>query len=175
MKKILQLELIEDLLEQKETSSNELDFEKIESELEEIEKLVPQKENEETIEDNSLSTLKDLDFDEDFDNIEEKESNKDIPLEKEIQVDTQGDEMADEFAEFDTLSENDILEALDETNTDIQSNFEIPETPKVTEENQPETSSDSLEVNSNNINDIVNLFSKLLNNKTLEITIKVKD
>ena len=34
---------------------------------------------------------------------------------------------------------------------------------------------ENLEVNNANINEIANLISKLLNNKTLEITIKVKD
>lgn len=170
----LEIEEIEDIkVEDDEEALTEIDIDKIEEELEEIEKIVPEEKNEDLVEKNSLSSLKDLDFDEDFDNIDIKKANEDTnSLEKEIQGNIQGDDMADEFAEFDTLNENEILEALDELGTDVESNFEVP---KVSEESRPTTSSENLEVSSNNINDIANLFSKLLNNKTLEITIKVKD
>lgn len=49
------------------------------------------------------------------------------------------------FSEFDSLSEEDILNALDNKNT-----------------------------SNSNLDDVINLVSKLLNNKTLEISIKIK-
>jgi outer membrane translocation and assembly module TamA len=109
-----------------------------------------------------------LDFDEDFDNIDN------INEKEEIEGNIQGENMADdEFAEFDTLSENDILEALDELDTNkIESSFEVP---KVNVQDEIKAPNENLEVNNANINEIANLISKLLNNKTLEITIKVKD
>ncbi len=123
---------------------------------------------EDSLDNISLSELKDLDFDEDFDNIDN------INEEKEIDGNIQGENMADdEFAEFDALSENDILEALDELDTNkIESNFEVP---KVNVQDEIKAPNENLEVNNANINEIANLISKLLNNKTLEITIKVKD
>jgi hypothetical protein len=36
-------------------------------------------------------------------------------------------------------------------------------------------SSNNLDISSSNVNDIASLISKLLNNKTLEITIKIKE
>ncbi len=123
---------------------------------------------EDSVDNISLSELKDLDFDEDFDNIDN------INDEKEIEGNIQGENMADdEFAEFDTLSENDILEALDGLDTNkIESNFEVP---KMNMQDEIKAPNENLEVNNANINEIANLISKLLNNKTLEITIKVKD
>lgn len=38
-----------------------------------------------------------------------------------------------------------------------------------------EISNNNIDIGSSNINDIASLISKLLNNKTLEITIKIKE
>lgn len=116
------------------------------------------------------SPLEDLNFEEDFDKIEvEKEK-----IDKNIEESIQGDEMADEFSEFDTLNEDEILAALDgfDNNSDVS-------TPKNTNNKVSSlTSNNSESVNisgSSNVDEIAQLISKLLNNKTLEITVKVKD
>ena len=76
--------------------------------------------------------------------------------------DIQGDSVTDEFSQFDNLDEDDVLSALEDINSDIildkVSNVSI-----------------SKDCNVSNINDIAQLITQLLNNKTLEITIKVKN
>ena len=76
----------------------------------------------------------------------------------------------DEFFELDTLNEKDLLEALNITN-DNSSNSNIVETKSEISKNNNET----INVSSSNIDELSLLISKLLNNKTLEITIKLKD
>lgn len=80
----------------------------------------------------------------------------------------QGAKMSDEFFELDSLNEKDLLEALSynvgESNS--ISNYK----PMVSE-----TKNETLSIDSSNVNDLSVLISKLLNNKTLEITIKIKD
>eukprot|EP00792_Barthelona_sp_PAP020_P011027 TRINITY_DN4812_c0_g1_i1.p2 TRINITY_DN4812_c0_g1~~TRINITY_DN4812_c0_g1_i1.p2 ORF type:complete len:92 (+),score=28.09 TRINITY_DN4812_c0_g1_i1:42-278(+) len=78
--------------------------------------------------------------------------------------------MAEEFSEFDTLSEAELLEAL---NGEITNSASKEEAQKSISEVKSEESSVAL--GSSNSEDIAKLISQLLNNKTLEITIKVKD
>ena len=74
----------------------------------------------------------------------------------------QGEDMSKEFTELDSLNEQDILNALEGINSPtISSNSN--------------TSNEKIEVESSNVQDIAELISKLLNNKTLEITVKIKD
>ncbi len=108
------------------------------------------------------SSSENLSFEEDFDNIE--------LVEKE-QID-QGVDMVDEFSEFDTLNEADILAALDEIG---EKEVSIPVTKKNNTSSMQQTSKESLDLGSSNVDDIAKLISQLLNNKTLEITVKVKD
>lgn len=77
----------------------------------------------------------------------------------------------DEFFELDSLNEKDLLEALsyngdnvgNMNHTDLKTNI-------------LENSSNTISVNSSsNVDELAQLISKLLNNKTLEITIKIKD
>ncbi|WP_417328467.1 hypothetical protein [Halarcobacter sp.] len=118
-------------------------------------------------EENTVDPLMDLSFDDNLDNIENNE--KSIEL-KEV-PNTQGENMSDDFSEFDTLSENDILAALN--NVD---NVTVTKEDKLQENiAQASSSSNSLDVNSANTDDIAKLITQLLNNKTLEITIKVKE
>jgi hypothetical protein len=87
---------------------------------------------------------------------------------KKIDKSLQGDKMNDEFFELDSLSEKDLLEALSykiEENSSISGNK-----PSVSEKRV-----ETLDVNNSNVTDLSALISKLLNNKTLEITIKIKD
>jgi hypothetical protein len=76
--------------------------------------------------------------------------------------------MGDEFSELDALSENDILDALGELDTqDIETSL--------LEEKSVSKQKNSVEINSNSVNELSTLISQLLQNKTLEITIKIKD
>lgn len=117
--------------------------------------------------------LKDLSFEEDFGKIELIE--EEIPQEEkkiDKEVNNQGVDMADEFSEFDTLNEADILAALDgldNNEVSIQATTRNISTPVVKQTNQ------SVNLGNSNVDDIAKLISQLLNNKTLEITVKVKD
>lgn len=77
----------------------------------------------------------------------------------------EGGNMADEFSELDSLNESDILDALNGFDSQIETK------PLV----KSEKSSEALSITSSNVNDISQLISQLLQNKTLEITIKIKD
>ena len=80
----------------------------------------------------------------------------------------QGEKMDDEFFELDSLNEKDLLEAL---NCKIDENSSRNIQKQVVSEIKKET----ISVDSSNVNDLSLLLSKLLSNKTLEITIKIKD
>lgn len=128
-----------------------------------------------------------LSFEEDFGNIgiEEKEdnnleskSNEKEDLEKEEDYlgqegTNQGEKMSDEFSEFDSLNEADLLAALDGVDTQVTPIQASKQTS--VKEKKEETNSCGVNLGSSNANDIAKLISELLNNKTLEITIKVKD
>ena len=77
----------------------------------------------------------------------------------------------DEFFELDSLNEKDLLEALayDNTETKVMDNTTV-------KTNIPEKNNNSVNLTaSSNVDELALLISKLLNNKTLEITIKIKD
>ncbi|MFY9083882.1 hypothetical protein [Aliarcobacter cryaerophilus] len=83
-----------------------------------------------------------------------------------------GEEMSDDFLELDSLNEQDLIEALSDSN--ISSAIPI-DTKNIQEQKQIEKMNSNFEIDSSNVNDIASLISKLLNNKTLEITIKIKE
>lgn len=120
-------------------------------------------ENEANLESEELS------FEEDSANIELDEENN-------IEEIKEGVDMSDEFSEFDTLNEADIMAALDGVNEEkvskepIQQNVSSQVASK-----EVLSSTESLDLGSSNVDDIAKLISQLLNNKTLEITVKVKD
>ncbi|RXJ76404.1 hypothetical protein CRV03_09885 [Arcobacter sp. F155] len=151
------------LEENSETRSSE-DLEDLQDVLNQIEETSISEIKEE---ENTVDPLMDLSFDDNLDNIENNE--KSIEL-KEV-PNTQGENMSDDFSEFDTLSENDILAALNSVD-----NVTVTKEDK-SQENiaQASNSSNSVDVNSANTDDIAKLITQLLNNKTLEITIKVKE
>jgi hypothetical protein len=80
----------------------------------------------------------------------------------------QGAKMSDEFFELDSLNEKDLLEAL---------SYNVGESSSVNEYKPmvSESKNETLSIDSSNVNDLSVLISKLLTNKTLEITIKIKD
>lgn len=90
----------------------------------------------------------------------------------EVPNDFKGEKMSDEFSELDDLNEQDIMEAL---------NYNVSDTPiqkAKTEASQTTVTSkkeESIVLDNANADEISHLISKLLSNKTLEITIKVKD
>jgi hypothetical protein len=115
----------------------------------------------------------DLYFEKNLDNIDNKNNVEKIEEKNEIIIDddVQGDSMADEFSEFDTLDENDIKVALagidDSTISKKQTTKILPSTLN--------NSNESVNMSGSNVDDIAKLISQLLNNKTLEITVKVKN
>lgn len=105
-------------------------------------------------------------------NIEIDEPTEEIKVEESISNEiefNEGDSMSDEFSELDTLNEADILSALDGVSDIKPVSNATSSTPKKV------TTNENVEITSSNSQDIADLISKLLNNKTLEITIKVKD
>lgn len=105
-------------------------------------------------------------------NIEIDEPTEEIKVEESISNEiefNEGDSMSDEFSELDTLNEADILSALDGVSDIKPVSNATSSTPKKV------TANENVEITSSNSQDIADLISKLLNNKTLEITIKVKD
>ena len=116
-------------------------------------------EKESEIENLSDFALEDLDF-----------ANMDLEDKKEDKS-IKGEDMSDEFLELDSLNEQDLIEALG--GASIQSSVQNVVEEKT--EQKEMQSSNNLDISSSNINDIASLISKLLNNKTLEITIKIKE
>lgn len=107
-------------------------------------------------------------------NEEDNESFDDISEEDEIQTnEIQGEDMADEFSELDALNENDILAALDGLD-DMEIDNTVDASSKPVQQSAQDTASNSINLNGSNANDIMALITQLLNNKTLEITVKVK-
>ena len=94
--------------------------------------------------------------------------NENIDKVQEKDESLQGDKMGDEFFELDSLNEKDLLEAL---NYKVDENsFKSEYKPAVSG-----TKSETINIDSANPNNLSLLIYKLLSNKTLEITIKIKD
>jgi hypothetical protein len=123
----------------------------------------------------------DLDFLEDVFN--NKEDVKDEIIKKEIKEDVNKEEKLDEFLqgelnmkddkffELDSLNEEDLLDALNVKSSNKNKRNEEIDTKSLVEKN---TNTINI-TNSSNTDELAQLISKLLSNKTLEITIKIKD
>lgn len=125
-------------------------------------------------EDSIKETFDDVDF---LEEIFSKKGKSDNDNEKKLIKNEEylrSEEMVeDEFSELDTLNERDLLEALNCSSSNIEN---IKKEDKTEYKNEVIKSASSINVvNSSNIDDLAQLISKLLNNKTLEITIKIKD
>ncbi len=94
--------------------------------------------------------------------------NENIDKVQEKDESLQGDKMGDEFFELDSLNEKDLAEALNYKAD--ENSFKSEYKPAVSG-----TKSETINIDSSNPNDLSLLISKLLSNKTLEITIKIKD
>lgn len=89
-----------------------------------------------------------------------------VQEEKTVQA-QQGEKMNDGFSELDSLTEQEVLAAI---NGEEISNNQI-----VQLANNQSNNNEKIEIQSSNAQDISEIINRLLNNKTLEITIKVKD
>ncbi|MFY9106758.1 hypothetical protein [Aliarcobacter cryaerophilus] len=96
----------------------------------------------------------------------------DLQNKKSEDVSKKGEDMSDDFFELDSLNEQDLIEALSGSGI---SNVAQTDTQNIKESQKMEISNSNIDIGSSNINDIASLISKLLNNKTLEITIKIKE
>ena len=123
----------------------------------------------------------DLDFLEDVFN--NKEDVKDEVVKEEIKEDVNKEEKSDEslqgelnmkddkFFELDSLNEEDLLDALN-----VKSNNKNKRNEEIDTKDLVEKNTNTINItNSSNTDELAQLISKLLSNKTLEITIKIKD
>ena len=139
----------------------------------EIDSLMNDLENDDII--NQLDN--EIDFEPIEENIEEDHENLDELLDEDMNTNSfeesiKGEKMSDEFSELDSLNESDILSAIENLD-DIKPLNTKNEESKIS--NNSSKSEQSVEVSSSSAQDITELITKLLNNKTLEITIKIKD
>ncbi|WP_323659202.1 hypothetical protein [Aliarcobacter butzleri] len=104
-----------------------------------------------------------------MDDEEDEEKNE----EDEESEDLEGENMNDnEFSELDSLNEKDLMEALNYKADEI---VQVPKNQENTQIISNTNNKETVILNSSNVDEISQLISKLLSNKTLEITIKLKD
>lgn len=144
------------------------DIKQIDKNIDIIENIEEKKEEEKTpeYENIEIDELNDLNL-EDF-----SFADLDLQNKKSEDVSKKGEDMSDDFFELDSLNEQDLIEALSGSGI---SNVAQTDTQNIKESQKMEISNNNIDIGSSNINDISSLISKLLNNKTLEITIKIKE
>ncbi|MCT7567054.1 hypothetical protein [Aliarcobacter butzleri] len=104
---------------------------------------------------------------------EEKNEEDEEDEESENFEDLEGENMNDnEFSELDSLNEKDLMEALNYKADEI---VQVPKNQENTQIISNVNNKETVILNSSNVDEISQLISKLLSNKTLEITIKLKD
>ncbi|MCG3665875.1 hypothetical protein L5F09_08945 [Aliarcobacter butzleri] len=104
--------------------------------------------------------------------MDDEEKNKEDE-ESENFEDLEGENMNDnEFSELDSLNEKDLMEALNYKADEI---VQVPKNQENTQIISNTNNKETVILNSSNVDEISQLISKLLSNKTLEITIKLKD
>lgn len=113
-----------------------------------------------------------------MDDEENEEKNKEDEEDEEDEEsenfeDLEGENMNDnEFSELDSLNEKDLMEALNYKADEI---VQVPKNQENTQIISNVNNKETVILNSSNVDEISQLISKLLSNKTLEITIKLKD
>jgi hypothetical protein len=145
-KKNINLDEIENLLKDEDSNTDELSKDEISSLIN----------FDEDVGLNNISS----DYDNEVEAVEDNKKEEEI-FTSDIK-DIEGDDMPNDFTEIDSLTEQDVLKALegmDDIVVPVNSN----------------TNNEKIEIQSSNVQDIAELISKLLNNKTLEITVKIKD
>jgi hypothetical protein len=90
-------------------------------------------------------------------------------------ISLKGENMANEFSELDSLNENDVLSALEGLSENIEPTNSMPSIEEVKSSPNKTEENNTIKLDSSNSTDIVALIQQLLNNKTLEITVKIKD
>lgn len=116
----------------------------------------------------SLDELDDVkdNFESDDDDIKIEDDDFGLVVEE---IEQKGEsEMSDEFSELDNLNEDEMLAALNGMSDEVAA-------PAAAKASSKDSNSNEVELNSGNINDLSSLITQLLNNKTLEITIKIKE
>ncbi|WP_305863488.1 hypothetical protein [Aliarcobacter butzleri] len=104
---------------------------------------------------------------------DEKNEEDEEDEESENFEDLEGENMNDnEFSELDSLNEKDLMEALNYKADEI---VQVPKNQENTQIISNTNNKETVILNSSNVDEISQLISKLLSNKTLEITIKLKD
>lgn len=131
--------------------------------------------------DEEIQEISDLEED-DFENekkeviiepMDEDEEKNEEDEESENFEDLEGENMNDnEFSELDSLNEKDLMEALNYKADEI---IQVPKNQENTQIISNTNNKETVILNSSNVDEISQLISKLLSNKTLEITIKLKD
>ena len=107
-----------------------------------------------------------------MDDEENEEKNKEDEKSENFE-DLEGENMNDnEFSELDSLNEKDLMEALNYKADEI---VQVPKNQENTQIISNTNNKETVILNSSNVDEISQLISKLLSNKTLEITIKLKD
>lgn len=168
-----------DSIEENVTESfNDLNFlDSILNEKEEENNIIPNDlKNEELVVNEPNASSKSIELDNLFNKIketkiEEKESKEEKTVEI-LEEPIKGVKMQnDEFSELDLISEKDLIEALNQNGINNQSTLQT------TSKNSVEVvgNNEVVNISSSNVDELAKLFSKILNNKTLEITIKIKD
>lgn len=145
-KKNINLDEIENLLKDEDSNTDELSKDEISSLIN----------FDEDVGLNNISS----DYDNEVEAVEDNKKEEEI-FTSDIK-DIEGDDMPNDFTDIDSLTEQDVLKALegmDDIVVPVNSN----------------TNNEKIEIQSSNVQDIAELISKLLNNKTLEITVKIKD
>src|SRR5574344_724290 len=170
-------ELLKSLMDIDDSSQNDFegDFESnVEESFEDVDFLDmilnEEKNNKKEAETENLDITKELELNNLLNKIQEAK----VFDEEIIKDEPKGDEMTnDEFSELDLINKKDLLDALNLEQSAQQNSFEKP-----IQNNNVEVlnnNSDVVNISSSNVDDLAKLFSKILNNKTLEITIKIKD
>ena len=144
-KKNINLDEIESLLNDEDSNTHELSKDEISSMIN----------FDEDVGLNNISS----DYDNEVDIVEEIKKQEDTTSDIK---DIEGDDMPNDFTEIDSLNEQDVLSALEGMDSVV-----VPV--------NSSTNNEKIEIQSSNVQDIAELISKLLNNKTLEITVKIKD
>ena len=87
-----------------------------------------------------------------------------------------GENNMNEITDIEDIFEEDLLNALDENEVNISTTIvENKVEDEVIINDDLKTNGDNLKINFDNVDDISELIKQLLNNKTLELSIKIKD
>lgn len=166
---------LDDLLLELEDNHNEIistkNNDEKDNDLESLEDVMDQIEEKEI----PIESTEKLSFDNNLDSIINNEKSVESSIKMQDNNHTQGERMSEQFSEFDTLSEDDILAALNGINNVTVKNENGVKLNENDTEKAESSTSNSIDLKNSDSSEIAKLITQLLNNKTLEITIKVKE